>query len=234
MKFVEGAVSSRRKYRPSLLVPRRKSRLSWQLLARIAILVVSSSAQVDRTICACSPVAYEWRLNFSRSCEDTTVGGEGVLSADCNTTPFQEEVTNLVPVVVTSIDILELDQDFLVLKKASNFVNLLDGDRFQFISSAVDPAVVNATHIPKALEMSIVAENSAQQPLFMQWLITYSNDCNAFPVVTSGDEIGWTVFVSTAGNSSTRVFVRTVTHSLRPLFSSGEHIATGKRTVLSF
>mmetsp|Transcript_23599 Transcript_23599/g.44897 ORF Transcript_23599/g.44897 Transcript_23599/m.44897 type:complete len:411 (+) Transcript_23599:393-1625(+) len=48
--------------------------------------------------------------------------------------------------------------------------------------------------VPKALQITMLAQNSVGQPLLMTWLITFSNSCDQFPVHSVGDRIGWTRF----------------------------------------
>lgn len=162
----------------------------------VAVLVAPAGAQVGETICACSPATIEFQLNFSLTCADADVGGDGVLATDCSVTPFQGgEVSTLVPVNVFSVDFLELDQNLEVLNQESSFVNFDDGAVFNFTSFSAGGGV-NPITVPKTLIVSLIGRNVDREPLFMQYLITYSNACDAFPVLTAGEQIGWTRFVS--------------------------------------
>jgi hypothetical protein len=170
---------------------------AWLFLGIAAVMAAPVAAQVGDTICACSPSALEFTLDFALSCADTNVGGDGVLATDCSVTPSQGgTVSSLVPVVVLSVDILELDQDLQVLNQEASFVDFVDGDTFTYSSFTVNPDLVGPATVPKTLIVSLIGRNAAGQALSMQYLITYTNTCDAYPVLTVGENIGWTRFVS--------------------------------------
>ena len=50
--------------------------------------------------------------------------------------------------------------------------------------------------LPRGLQMSVTGENAAGVTIINTWVILYENDCTTFPVLTDGNQIGWTVFVS--------------------------------------
>jgi len=170
---------------------------TWLFLGIAAVMAAPIAAQVGDTICACSPSAFEFTLDFALSCADTNVGGDGVLATDCSVTPFQGgTVSSLVPAAVFSVDFLELDQDLQVLNQESSFVDFVDGDTFTYSSFTANPDLVGPATVPKTLIVSLIGRNAAREPLFMQYLITYSNACDAYPVLAVGENIGWTRFVS--------------------------------------
>jgi hypothetical protein len=169
---------------------------SWLFLGVVAILATPAMAQIGDTICACSPTVFNMTLDFGLTCADANIVSDGVLATDCSITPFQGEVSSLVPVNVFSVDFLELDQDGQVLNQRSSFVDLQDGDTVSYESFSINPELVTDLTAPKTLIVSFIARNAAREPLFMQYLITYTNSCEDFPVLFPGQQIGWTRFVS--------------------------------------
>jgi hypothetical protein len=169
---------------------------SWLFLGVVAILATEATAQIGDTLCACSPTVFNMTLDFSLTCADANIVSDGVVATDCSITPFQGEVSSLVPVNVFSVDFLELDQDGQVLNQRSSFVDLQDGDTVSYESFSINPELVTELTAPKTLIVSFIARNAAREPLFMQYLITYSNSCEDFPVLFPGQQIGWTRFVS--------------------------------------
>jgi hypothetical protein len=165
----------------------------------ILVLALSKSfvrAQIGTTICICSPSAYVMQLNFSSNCENDSLVGEGILTSDCAIDPFQNpNVTDEVPVSVSSIDLLELDVDLGLLTQSSRFGSFNDGDIIQFVSVSGDPSVLNETYYPKALQISMTGNNVAGDTLYFAGLIIYSTDCNQFPLIEEGSSIGWVTLV---------------------------------------
>jgi hypothetical protein len=179
---------------------------SWLFVGVVAILATPAMAQIGETVCACSPAVFNMTLDFSLTCADANVvESDGVVTSDCSITPFQGEVSSLVPVNVFSVDFLELDQAGEVLNQRSRFVDLDDGATVSYVSFSNNPELVDELTAPLTLIVSFIARNAASEPLFMQYLITYTNSCDAFPVLTPGQQIGWTRFVSRRGKNIRRI-----------------------------
>jgi len=162
----------------------------------------SATAQIGTTVCVCSPSAYTLTFNFSRTCNDDSVTGNGIVTTDCAIAPFQNDnVTDLVPVSVASIDILELDEQLALVSQSSTFGTYFDGDTFNYTSISDSPSQVNATFFPKALQISAIGNNADGETLFYAGLIVYATDCLSFPMIAEESSIGWLTFVSTAHHS---------------------------------
>lgn len=157
----------------------------------------SVHAQIGSTICICSPSSYVIQLNFSSNCENDSLVGEGILTSDCAVDPFQNQnVTDEVPVTVSSIDILELDVDLGLLTQSSKFGTFNDGDIIEYSSVSSDPSALNDTFYPKALQISMIGNNVDGDTLFFAGLIIYSTECNQYPLIEEGSSIGWITLVS--------------------------------------
>jgi hypothetical protein len=174
--------------------PSRAPRSSSGIVLFILVLIWSKSvlAQIGSTICICSPSVYTLQLNFSSNCENDSLIGDGILTSDCKVDPFQNQnVTDEVPVSVSSIDLLELDADLALLTQSSRFGTFIDGDTITFDSVSKDPSALNDTYYPKALQISMIGNNVAGETLYFAGLIVYSTDCNLFPLIVEGSSIGW-------------------------------------------
>eukprot|EP00539_Tryblionella_compressa_P004875 CAMPEP_0178769280 /NCGR_PEP_ID=MMETSP0744-20121128/20733_1 /TAXON_ID=913974 /ORGANISM="Nitzschia punctata, Strain CCMP561" /LENGTH=276 /DNA_ID=CAMNT_0020425497 /DNA_START=56 /DNA_END=886 /DNA_ORIENTATION=- len=155
-------------------------------------LVVSSCTTLSQgqvigvDICSCTPSAYVFTLDFSLFCPPVNVTvGDAVAGTTCMVSPFGDPtVSDLIPVEVQSIDVLELNQNLQIKKQENIAGNFVDGDTFQYTSyaSTVDDEIVD----PNALEEVILAV----------YLITFTNSCASYPVLFEGGSAGWTRFSS--------------------------------------
>lgn len=186
---------------------RRAPSVPWILLLVVlllgSVLPTAHSQTVGTEICACQPATYEFTLDFDLTCDDTNVGGPGINASACVlNTDVELNVTNFRPNIVTTIQILELNQDFEVLAQTPLEGEFADGDTFRYTSiiagqvGELDPA-----DIPRGFQLSMAGRNSNEEDLVNFWLIIYDNNCGVFPVVLEGQQIGWTIFVSLHGTS---------------------------------
>jgi hypothetical protein len=113
-------------------------------------------------------------------------------------TEQQVNVTDFTPVRVTTIQILELNQDLRVIAQTPINGDFRSGDTFRYTSviAQLDPSKVDPNTIPKGFQITLAGKNQEEQDLVNFWLIIYDNNCGVFPVVLKGEQIGWTVFVS--------------------------------------
>jgi hypothetical protein len=149
-------------------------------------------------ICACQPATYEFRLDFGLSCANTTVQGHGITDKACVVNPdINQNVTNLVPAFVSTIQILELNQGLKVISQTPIQGPFVNGDTFRYTSiiSSIGPNP-DPSSIPKGLQITIAGRNAQEQELVNFWLIVFDNKCGVFPLLLKGEEIGWTIFVS--------------------------------------
>jgi hypothetical protein len=181
---------------------RMSSRLShFYFLAVVLAATVNISpcaAQLGFTVCSCSPPAFEITFDFSVTCNDTdVVNNTGVAEAECNVSPFQGGVAiDETPVVVSTIDVVELDRNNQVLKSSSVFQEFLNGDTFTYVTTSANVSAVNTATVVGAWQISMIGSNAQQQPLLLMWIIKFTNDCQSYPVIVEGSKIAWSVFVS--------------------------------------
>lgn len=101
-------------------------------------------------------------------------------------------MTDFVPQIITLIDVSELGQNLQTVVGQNRFRgNFLSGETIQYSSVASDPFTIDETNIPKALQLSMIAVNSAGAELVLSALIVYSNSCTDYPVFLGGAGIGW-------------------------------------------
>lgn len=194
----------RRKEKTWIAAPDRKrtSRLSLCFLAVMNATVISPcAAQLGSTVCACSPPEIEITFDFSVTCNDTNVANNtGIAETECNVSPFQGGVAiDEVPVVISTIDVVELDRFNGVLKSSSVFQEFLSGDTFKYVTTSANVSGVDPNTVPGGWQFSMIGSNAQQQPLLLMWIIKFTNDCESYPVLFDGDKIAWSVFVSTQG-----------------------------------
>jgi hypothetical protein len=134
-------------------------------------------------------------FNFAQTCENTNISGSGIAAKECAIGPFQNQnLTDETPVVVGSIDILELDEDLKLITQSSLFGTYRNGDSFSYTSTSNDPSKINTTAYPTAIQISIIGNNKDGESLFFAGLIEYATECNGMPSLDEASSIGWITF----------------------------------------
>ena len=173
------------------------------VLGAVALTWQTVSAQQE---CFCAPLVYRWTLDFSKTCDFSSVGASGdiiginvgeefgVRDANCEVDVESDDssrVDSNVPVTVTRVIIQELDDASLKLKEISFGQTLGDGAMIEYSSAKILPGSVN----PEALLAIIYARNAYGEEISLQWIVRFSNLCEVLPF-KDGDNLGWMVFVS--------------------------------------
>lgn len=173
------------------------------VLIGLAILFswLSSSVgqEIGTEVCHCAPNTYEFTLDFSLFCPPVNITvGDAVAATTCMVSPFGDpNVTDLIPVAVQSIDILELDQNLQIRMQENIVGNFGDGDTFQYTSYAALPGeMLNPEDLPRAIQVNIIGVNRFDEAIINVYLITFTNSCGSYPVLFEGQSAGWTRFVS--------------------------------------
>ena len=167
------------------------------VIALFFTLASPSQAQLGTNICSCTPRAYEFTLNFSRTCADTQLSRSGISEYECVVQPFQTGANiDLTPASVETIDFVEFDQSLGRLSESSLFEQYRNGDTITYTATTNEPGSIAIPSVPKALQITMLAQNAIGQPLLMTWLISFTNSCAEYPVLANGNRIGWTEFVS--------------------------------------
>ncbi|GKY92913.1 hypothetical protein MPSEU_000260300 [Mayamaea pseudoterrestris] len=124
--------------------------------------------------------------------------GPGIADFDCFSQGLGSEgegVSDFVPVRVSSVDIIELDQSLAPIGSSFYGEGYANGDTIQYVSIAGNPTNVSSlspAQIPKAIQMSIVGTNVVEEDITNVWIILFDNECGFFQVLQTGDQIGWT------------------------------------------
>lgn len=173
---------------------------SWAMIRAVCLLLISPTlvtAQVGVSICACSPRSYTFSFNMTQTCADEVILGDGILNTECTLAPFQNDsVTNLVPVSVDSVDILELDANLVLITQASRFGPFRTGDSFEYESISNNPSAINETNVPKALQLSMIGSNSEGASIYFAALLIYITDCGDYTSILPDSKIGLITLVS--------------------------------------
>lgn len=178
------------------------SSLKIVLLILSTFFVGDASAQVGITECACYPSLYEFTLDFSAICEDTSFPGnsqgQGISGFDCFSIGLdpEEDVTDTVPVDVSAVTLVEINEDNNPIKETTFGQGFRDGDSFTYVPLIVTNATLTPGQIPSGLQMTFFATNQFGQQIQQIWILQFANLCGIFPpIVSVGDQIGWTILV---------------------------------------
>jgi hypothetical protein len=164
-----------------------------------ALFTCVAGQEIGRDICACSPGTYVFTFDFSLSCPPINVTvGDGIRRTSCLISPFGTPITDdLVPVRVRTIDVLEIGQDLRILVQEQIEGNFEDGDSFQYSSIAsMADEISTPVDIPRAIQLTIVGSNQLDESIINVFILSFTNDCEAYPVLIEGQSGGWTKFVS--------------------------------------
>jgi hypothetical protein len=167
-----------------------------------------TSQIIGTDICACQPSTYQLILNLSLSCSDTTVENTipGILDRACQVESrgSSENITDPFPVTIGSIIVSELDENRQAVGQTTYRGPYTDGDIITYTSIILsDPDSVTAETIPRGFQVVLTGLNLAEETLTNTWIVEYENDCSIFPLLTKGEQIGWTIFVSIKKQPST-------------------------------
>jgi len=150
--------------------------------------------EIGTDICACQPSSYDIVLDFDLGCDNTNVQGPGIEETACIVDP---------PIVEASqIQIAELDQGLEVIEESKVILTdtFLNGDKVTYKSIIADDAgSLTPSSIPGGLQISVTGVNADGTELTNAWVVLFTNDCDSFPVIESGMQIGWTIFVRIRG-----------------------------------
>lgn len=153
-------------------------------------------AQVGTTICACQPASYQFTLDFQLSCNDFNVTGPGVNTTRC-LERGPEETSNLIPVVVNTFQIIELNQDLEPVAQTSLRGNFLNGANISYTSIITQfNASVAESAVPRGISLVITGRNAENVSVVSSSIVVFNNDCTVYPVLEEGETLGWTLLVS--------------------------------------
>lgn len=174
--------------------------LALVLLLSTATSITGQDKEIGIDVCACAPGTYEFTFDFSLFCPPINITkGDAVDDTSCSVTPFSDpSVTDLIPVAVNAIDVQELDQKLrVIVQEEIPGSSWGDGDTFSYRSFAALPGqIVDPDDVPRAIQFNIVGVNQFDESILNVFLITFTNNCGAYPVLFEGQSAGWTRFVS--------------------------------------
>ncbi|OEU14276.1 hypothetical protein FRACYDRAFT_240811 [Fragilariopsis cylindrus CCMP1102] len=157
----------------------------------------SPPVDADQKICACSPSTYQFTLDFSLTCPPMNVTRNGGIAATfCQISPFgdaQSNITDLVPVSVGYVDVLELGQTFEVLTQVNITGTFVNGDIINYTSIAASDSSSDP-EVPKVIQLNMFAFNAAGEPIVNFFAIAFSNNCDEYPTLIEGESAGWVQF----------------------------------------
>lgn len=179
----------------------------WLSFAVLGLLLIGPvGAQIGTDQCACFPSTYTFVLDLGQTCSQTSLSNTGIESTTCTVSPSESGAavtgSGLVPVSVSEITVLELGQNLgniIPYQVPGN--SFITGASFTYTSSYVGTQAGLNTSIasgvfPRGLELQLRGLNLFSEVVENRFTIVFSNDCDTFPAVEEGDQIGWVTFVS--------------------------------------
>lgn len=168
----------------------------------MAVFVQSATGQslIGTDICGCQPATYTFTFDFGLTCADSNVAGPGINATACLTEIRGEEEVppeDLIPISVSTVQIFELDQNLQVFSQTVRTGDFVSGSNFTYtsiISTISD--LTNVQSLPRGLQLVITGLNNKEESTVQTYIITYTNNCGLFPILTEGQTQGWTIFVS--------------------------------------
>jgi hypothetical protein len=160
--------------------------------------------------CACFPSIYTIELNLGQTCTQTSLPSSGIESTACSVVSESGVVSGMVPVSVSEITVFELGQNLgtIITEPIAGGI-FTTGTQFFYLSTSVGTqeglnATIASGVFPRGLELHLRGLNLYGEIIINRVTIVFSNECDVFPVVQGGDQIGWVKFVSISSLSDVR------------------------------
>jgi hypothetical protein len=158
---------------------------------------------VGTDVCACQPTVYELTFDLSLSCSDNTINGTiilpGLNGVNCVTFSGPDSSADrLIPVTISDVMIEETNKQFETIGKQTYSNIFRTGDSIQYTSS-IDNSTsdsIDVDNIPHSITVTLNGNTEDNLSVVNSWIITFTNDCQTFPVIYDGLTIGWTRLVS--------------------------------------
>ena len=181
----------------------------WLSFALLGFLLGPVAAQIGVDQCACFPSIYTIVLDLAQTCAQTSLPSSGIESTTCSVLSESGAVlSGNVPVSVSEITVFELGQDLATIVTEPIPGNTFTtGTTFFYLSKSVgtqdglDTSIASGT-FPRGLELHLRGLNLFNEIIINRFTIVFSNECDVFPVVQRGDQIGWVKFVSNSSLSN--------------------------------
>jgi hypothetical protein len=149
---------------------------------------VPSLAPASADICVCQPDQITFVLDFTLNCDDRTIltGNPGIKDAACLIFP---DGVDPIPVSLESVLIYETDLDFNLINMVNYTESFSSGDMITYKNSG--------GLIPTGITVALKGINKDGEKVTNSFAILYTNQCDVYPVLVDGDQIGWTKLVCT-------------------------------------
>jgi hypothetical protein len=150
---------------------------------------IPSLAPVSTDICVCQPNSITFVLDFALTCDDRTIltGNPGIEEAVCLIFP---DGVDPVPVFLESVLIYETDLERNLINLVNYTKTFSSGDMITYDSLG--------GLISTGITLALNGVNADGEKVFNNFAILYTNECDVYPVLVDGDQIGWTKLVCTS------------------------------------
>lgn len=167
----------------------------------LTMIVSGVNSQIEGTdLCSCAPTVFNFTLDFASSCpgnlkdEDGDPINRAINDSTCFFTVLAADPSNVEPVIVETVIILELNQD-TVINSTTLQGPFGDGDVITYASISSYNNLTEA-YFPYGLQITMTGKNSDDNTLINAVGIEYTNDCDEWPVYPPDAQIGWIDIVS--------------------------------------
>jgi len=164
----------------------------------LASATATTPLEVGVDICFCQPSVYVFTLDFGLECDDRDLvnNSNGVAEAICSVLDVNATIpADPFPVSVSKFLVTELNENLDPFSDQLVEGNYVNGDQIDFVSAIQTGLPQNATEV-RGLLMQITGVNAAGEEITNSWALIYNNNCQDYPVLVNGNQIGWTVLVS--------------------------------------
>jgi hypothetical protein len=162
-------------------------RTSFYLLACLIICYQASAQIVGVDICDCQPSTITFRVDFSFDCDGSNVAGPGIDETTCNAeTRGNENVTDFVPTLITTVQIFELDENFQPVSETNYDAVYFDGAGVTYTTIVERaPDKITTATLPRGFQVVLTGLNAAEQNIVTLLAIRYTGgtcykSCNRF------------------------------------------------------
>lgn len=154
-------------------------------------------------VCTCQPSKFSLSIDTSLTCETSTISSvnPGIQDTTCIVQSSSGTRKTETPTQIVSIEISELNQELNKIRTSVFNDTFVSGDKIRF-ASRMSSSVYNlhdvddVTARPKGLQATIIGIDNDGLEITNNWVLLFSNECNIYPVISTGQQIGWTKFVS--------------------------------------
>ena len=153
--------------------------------------------------CTCQPRCLTFRFTPSATCDDLSLTDRpGLVRSSCEIEPAgNAPVTNLVPTVLSNVQFATASRMFDAGTRNDTVAgNVAPGETFEFCFDTTD-LITGDPFLITNWGLFLFGINAQGDVLVNGVFVVFTNECDVFPVITAGDQLGWLSVVDVTGPS---------------------------------